>query len=88
MCLMLCVPLDWQYAELPCSARDEVLCIVVDAGHLTKFEKRMKKICCEYLKIFSTMCFKQKTIFVFLDVSIIERQWSRSHINSCTDSPC
>ena len=26
MCLMLCAPLDWQYAELPSSASDAVLC--------------------------------------------------------------
>ena len=26
MCLMLCAPLDWQYAEFPSSARDAVLC--------------------------------------------------------------
>ena len=26
MCLMLCVPLDWQYAELTSSASDAVLC--------------------------------------------------------------
>ena len=26
---MLCVPLDWQYAELPSSASDAVLCSVL-----------------------------------------------------------
>ena len=25
ICLMLCAPLDWQYAELPSSASDSVL---------------------------------------------------------------
>ena len=29
MCLMLCAPLDWQYAELPSSASDVVLCSVL-----------------------------------------------------------
>ena len=29
MWLMLCVPLDWQYAELPSSASDAVLCSVL-----------------------------------------------------------
>ena len=29
MCLMLCAPLDWQYAELPSSANDAVLCSVL-----------------------------------------------------------
>ena len=28
-CLMLCAPLDWQYAELPSSASDAVLCSVL-----------------------------------------------------------
>ena len=27
--LMLCAPLDWQYAELPSSASDAVLCSVL-----------------------------------------------------------
>ena len=35
MCLMLCAPLDWQYAELPSSASD--------AGHLNQIEKQKKK---------------------------------------------
>ena len=29
MCLMLCAPLDWQYAELPSTASDAVLCSVL-----------------------------------------------------------
>ena len=29
MCLMLYAPLDWQYAELPSSASDAVLCSVL-----------------------------------------------------------
>ena len=29
MCSMLCAPLDWQYAELPSSASDAVLCYVL-----------------------------------------------------------
>ena len=29
MCLMLCAPLDWQYAELLSSASDAVLCSVL-----------------------------------------------------------
>ena len=29
MFLMLCAPLDWQYAELPSSASDAVLCSVL-----------------------------------------------------------
>ena len=29
MCLMLCAPPDWQYAELPSSASDAVLCSVL-----------------------------------------------------------
>ena len=29
MCLMLCAPLDWQFAELPSSASDAVLCYVL-----------------------------------------------------------
>ena len=30
MCLMLCAPLDWQYAELPSSA--SALCVYVRCG--------------------------------------------------------
>ena len=29
MCLLLCAPLDWQYAELPSSTSDAVLCSVL-----------------------------------------------------------
>ena len=29
MCLMLCAPLDWQYADLPSSASDAVMCSVL-----------------------------------------------------------
>ena len=29
MCLMLCAPIDWQYAELPSSASDAVSCCVL-----------------------------------------------------------
>ena len=43
MCLMLCAPLDWQYAELLSSASDAVLCSVLvrkDVGHLKQIEKK------------------------------------------------
>ena len=36
MCLMLCAPLDWPYAELPSSASDAVLCSVLVRNVLTK----------------------------------------------------
>ena len=40
MCLMLCEPLEWQYAELPSSASDAVLCsVLVRVGHLNKKER-------------------------------------------------
>ena len=47
MCLMLCAPLDWQYAELPSSASDAVLCSVFVRkmwGHLKQIEKEEKKM--------------------------------------------
>ena len=49
MCLMLCAPLDWQYAELPSSAIDAVLCsvLVVKCGtsinQIEEEKKRRKK---------------------------------------------
>ena len=46
MCLMLCAPLDWQYAELPSSASDAVLCSGLVRkmwGHLKQIEKKKKK---------------------------------------------
>ena len=48
MCLMLCALLDWQYAELPSSASDAVLCSVLvrKMGTSKQIEgkKRRKKI--------------------------------------------
>ena len=43
MCLMLCAPLDWQYAELPSSASDAVLCSVLIRKMLDQIEKKRKK---------------------------------------------
>ena len=44
MCLMLCAPLDWQYAELPSSASDAVLCsVLVRKMWDIKKKKRKKK---------------------------------------------
>ena len=48
MCLMLCAPLDWQYAELPLSASDAILCSVLvrkmwDIKQIE--EEENKKIC-------------------------------------------
>ena len=39
MCLMLCAPLDWQYAELPSSASDAVLCFAGFRATLENLEK-------------------------------------------------
>ena len=41
MCLMFCAPLDWQYAELPSSASDAVLCSVL--AQIEEEQKRKKK---------------------------------------------
>ena len=38
MCLMLCAPLDWQYAELPSSASDAV------CGTSNEIEKEKKML--------------------------------------------
>ena len=45
MCLMLCAPLDWQYAELPSSASDAVLCSVLvrKMWDILKIEKKLQK---------------------------------------------
>ena len=44
MCLMLCAPLDWQYAELPSSANDAVLCsVLVGCGTSKQIKKNKKK---------------------------------------------
>ena len=43
---VVCVSLDWQYAELPSSASDAVLCSVFFRkmlGHLKQIEKKKKK---------------------------------------------
>ena len=40
---MLCAPLDWQYAELPSSASDAVLCSVLVRGTSKQKEKKHKK---------------------------------------------
>ena len=43
---MLCAPLDWQYAELPSSASDAVLCSVLVRKMwdiLNKLKKKNKK---------------------------------------------
>ena len=42
---MLCAPLDWQYAELPSSVSDAVLCSVLVRKmwvHLTKYKRKKK----------------------------------------------
>ena len=39
---LMFAPLDWQYAELPSSASDAVLCSVL-VGHLTKLKKTKRK---------------------------------------------
>ena len=50
MCLMLCAPLDWQYAEFPSSASDVVLCSVLvrkmshTSNQIGKKRKEKKKI--------------------------------------------
>ena len=36
---MLCAPLDWQYAELPSSASDAVLCSFVRCGTSNQIEQ-------------------------------------------------
>ena len=41
--MLLCAPLDWQYAQLPSSASDAVLCFV-RCGSSNQIEKKMKKI--------------------------------------------
>ena len=47
MCLMLCAPLDWQYAEFPSSASDAVLCSVlvrkIRCGTSKQIGKKQKK---------------------------------------------
>ena len=46
MCLMLCAPLDWQYAELPSSASDAVLCSVLVrkiCGSSKQIERKKEK---------------------------------------------
>ena len=43
MCLMLCAPLDWQYAELPSSASDAVLCSVIVRKMWDIYTNREKK---------------------------------------------
>ena len=40
---MLCAPLDWQYAELPSSASDAVLCSVLVRKQIGKKKKKKKK---------------------------------------------
>ena len=40
---MLCAPLDWQYAELPSSASDAVLCSVLVRKKKEKRRKKKKK---------------------------------------------
>ena len=44
MCLMLCAPLDWQYAELPSSASDAVLCSVLVRSHIEEKNKEKKRV--------------------------------------------
>ena len=46
---MLCAPLDWQYAELPSSASNAVLCSVLvrkmwDKSKTNRKEKKKKKV--------------------------------------------
>ena len=44
MCLMLCAPLDWKYAEFPSSASDAVLCsVLVRKMWETNRKKKEKK---------------------------------------------
>ena len=38
---MLCAPLDWQYAELPSSASDAVLCVYVRCGSSNKIKNSL-----------------------------------------------
>ena len=52
MCLMLCAPLDWQYAELPSSASDAVMCTVLvcyvrcgSSNQKKKEKKRSHTLC-------------------------------------------
>ena len=40
---MLCASLDWQYAELPSSASDAVLCSVLVRKMSNQIEKKKKK---------------------------------------------
>ena len=40
---MLCAPLDWQYAELPSSASDAVLCSVLVRKMSNQIEKEKRK---------------------------------------------
>ena len=54
---MLCAPLDWQYAELPSSASDAVLCFVLVRKIGTSKTNRKKKE-------------KKKTLLTFHNVLI------------------
>ena len=61
MCLMLCAPLDWQYAELASSASDEVLCSVLvrkmwDIYPNRKEKKKKKKKVVYYLYVLLFYC--------------------------------
>ena len=49
---MLCAPLDWQYAELPSSASDAVLCSVRcgTSNQIGKKRKKKKKNIKLYIK--------------------------------------
>ena len=40
---MLCAPLDWQYAELPSSASDAVLCWFVRCGTSIQIEEKKEE---------------------------------------------
>ena len=56
---MLCAPLDWQYAELPSSASDAVLCSVFvrkDVGHLKTNRKKKKQKKKNVLHPFPDLC--------------------------------
>ena len=40
----MCAPLDWQYAELPSSASDAVLCSVLVRKKQIEEKKKLKKL--------------------------------------------
>ena len=55
---MLCAPLDWQYAELPSSASDAVLCSVLvrKMPDINQIEGKKEKKTCFSIKTRDLVC--------------------------------